>query len=576
MQYNEAMLQRLQKQVWVLPLFVSLALILFIYRGILVQPSNYLPDSFDFPYYAWVLDHVLQFIGGTHQSLFTTNAFFPFENSYFFSDLLIPQALFGLLPHLLGANPIFITNWIIITTLFANSVAAIYLWKRLTKSTLVLTFATISTALSPFILLQRGHLQMMTIWPFLIIIGLLLRQHKKPFIAVAIGLLWTLQLLASAYLAIFLIICVGWMVVVELLTKSEKKALLIFYTILMVVAGATGGPILVKYKAVQESYGATINYGEYITYNAHLSDYLFIPYQTLGSKVTEKWQTFNQHTGGEKASFPGLALVSLAALGMFNYQKQKKSFQITIPLHSEHLFFLGLLVLGVLFSLGPRLFINGAYAQLPLPYAIPLKGIPFFTAIRATARWSWLAFLALSYFSLVGFSKIKQKKRLFFSALFAICMYCVEIIPVQTSAVAMNQGLEVLPALQENCNQQKSVLIYPITQQHEQADMFTNLSNKTEHLLRTTQHDCQVVNGYGGFEPPQYKEFEISLDQAIENNDFDLFISLAQQKNLSMILLESSYIAAEQKQSLDNYLETSQLSILSADKDRWYLIDISK
>ena len=575
------MLKRFQKQNWLIPFLISTFVVLFIYRGILANPSAYLPDRFDFPYYAWLLNHVLQFITGSHQSLFTTNIFFSFENSYFFSDLLIPQALLGLIPYLLGANPIFVTNFVIIGTFILNILAAIYLWKNWLKNTWALSFATLVTALSPFVLIQRGHLQMMTTWPFLLIIALLIHKQKTYKSALLIGILWIIQLLGSAYLAIFLIVCIGWMAILELIIRPNKKQVFLFYVLLGVTATALGGPILLKYKMVQQSYGVTINYGEYITYNAHLSDYLFIPYHTLGQQLSAKWQHFNKHTVGEGAMYPGIALIGLAALGLLKYKKQKNTFQLTLPLNITHLFFLGLLVIGGVFSLGPRLFVNGAYTQLPLPYIVPLKLLPFFTAIRATARWSWLVYLALGYFSVLGLSIFKSKRTTTMVSIAAICLFLIEIIPLGSSSFNLSHALNTTDVAIANCqNGDNSLLIYPITQQHLEADLYTNLARKTEHLLKSTQHSCHLVNGYGGFEPPAYKQLENDLNLAIQNNDLPTFITLAQQKGITMILLESKFLAEENKIYLDTVLHDVSLenevnaTIIEEQTDNWYLLKL--
>lgn len=564
---------------WLWSFIISSFLVLIVFRTILINHSTHLLDAFDFPYYAWVFDHALDFITFQPNTLFaTTNAFFPLTNTYFFSDLLIPQALIGgLVPYLLGFIPITITNSIVVTTLLLNTAAATWAWhKRFTRFG-PLVFATIATALSPFIFTQLGHVQMVSFWPSLLVIGLLLdTKHFSVKSAVLIGLLWAVQLLASVYLAVFLLCIIGWFWLVASLVERQFRTSIIFAVVFGMTALLLGGPIFAKYYLVKQQYSITKPLHEFITYSAHPTDYLFIPYNTIGSTLTAKWQQLNHHVIGELAAYPGTAVLLLAAIGIFSATVTRKKWQLSITPNTDTLFFLGLIIIGFISSLGPRLSFNGSYVHLPLPYWLPLKVLPLLEAVRATARWSFLLYLGLTFFAARSLSKLKSATWLNALSFGAVLLFVIELVPFGITSQPVNAALATDHPITVFCQTPHNLLIFPMTQQHIGASLTSNLSYKTQELLRSTIHRCNVVNGYGGFEPPAYQQLEQQLNFAI-GSDIPAFWELLKQHNVNAAMIHSEMLNAESKALVDDYFaaSASALTVVDSQPGSWYLVQLN-
>jgi hypothetical protein len=578
------MFKKLLNQAWLWPITITTALICLVFRGIVTHHSTHLLDLFDFPYYAWVLDHALDFFTfQPHSSFFTTNAFFPFTNSYFFSDLLLPQALVGLIPYLLGFNPITITNFIVVGTLILNAIAAVWLWQARFKNTWSLTLATLTTTLSPFIFTQRGHLQMMTLWPMLLVVGILLRKKSLGWkLGILVGLLWVLQLMASFYLSIFLLFVIGWDWLVTTYKEKDLRTHIPFLATFGMTCALLGGPILIKYYQVKQQYSIATATNEYITYAAHPSDYLFITFPTFGQQLTEPWQRFNHHGIGEIAAYPGTAMLLLALFSLVKIKKNKQTIQFQFATDKDTLFFLGLMTMGFIFSLGPRLSFNGSYAHLPLPYLLLLKIIPLLESIRATARWSLLLYLGVTYFAAKTLETLKLKKQWQFLPLIVIIGYVFEMVPLQLSAEPVSAALDNNHPITRLCQQPTTLAIFPFTEQHLEASLTTNLARKTQELLRSTIHHCRLVNGYGGFEPPGYQQLEQQLNYAI-GTDLNSFWHILRDNQVKVVMIDSHYLNPKSKVKVDTFfadyalsnMQQPPITILDQQPGSWYLVEVN-
>lgn len=156
---------------------------------------------------------------------------------------------------------------------------------------------------------------------------------------------------------------------------------------------------------------------EIIANSGNITDYQYFLPKTLFSKIpiVEKYNQ-NVRFTTERMSFPGIIIMIGALFGIFTYKTKKKSIYL--------LFFLALIGLGFVFSLGPRLMINGQYKILPLPYLLFLKQFEFLFSIRLTHRWAIFLIIGLVYFSSKYYSKLSK------SFIFVILiLFFIESVP---------------------------------------------------------------------------------------------------------------------------------------------------
>lgn len=551
-----------------------LLLTIFIFRSLLFNLSTNLFDWFDYPLMVWTIfqnvDHLrsLSFDG-----FFNSNIFYPFQGTLLFSDLLLPQSLMVLPLTFLSQNKILDFNIVFFVTLVLNLLAVNFFWNKLITDRLIRFFAVLSTAYSPYFFLTFGHFQMISFWPMFFGLAFLFEKNLTVKKITVVAIFAAIQFLASVYLCIFMLFLIGVWFCLKTLLERNRQSLIINIkqlTIFLVVFLALAGPFLYKYIQVKNAYGIVRDYGEYVLYSAHLSDYVFeTHYHSLFDNFFPviKWNQFNQHSIGESAGFPGFVLFGLGVLGLFIYHQNKKKFSLTLPLEFNHLYFLSLSLLGFVFSLGPRLSVNGFYTAIPLPYLLPLKLIPLFEPIRANARWSLLFYFGLVYFAVIGLQKLGKKYDLRLLVLLFTILYVIEIIPINKQTESKKYNPVVYKIISNNCfNSGQILLEYPFTQFSKDANILTNLTYKTQMMMASLEHKCQLVNGYSGYTPKDYDRYESQLAVTVENSDEAGFGKLLEQRNVKFFKLNKDYLYPDRVVTIEKMLKKEAAGILVDDE----------
>lgn len=536
----------------------------YLFRSLLFDLSNSLLDWNDYPYYVWTISQNVQhFATLSFDGIFNTNSFYPHQGSLLFSDVLFPQSIIAFIWQLIlvpyDQEPILIFNITFFTTLLLNIIASNFLSARLFNKQSTKFLATAILSFSPFFFLQYGHFQMISFWPGLFALGFLFSDQQSNKInlrnSLIIGLWLSIQLYASVYLGVFFLVvvllCKLFRVSASLIRKKLDKSLIHSTALVLLTFAILAGPLVYKYKLVQSSYEIGINYSEYIYYSANITDYLFImPYTVLGDLLAP-WNKFNFHTGGEPIRNPSILLTVLAILGIFSFSINKSFISITIKKNTRHIFFLAVLLLGFIFSLGPRLSVNGTYLHIPLPYHLFVKTVPIFEPIRATNRWYFVFFIGLWYFSMKYIDKKIISKKLLF-IIFVI--YCLEIIPFSIKANAQSYYPDSYLSIQNECKVDSEVLLeLPITPFKEKIGLIEYLQYRTSTLLASTKHQCDIVNGYSGLTPSEYQDYDQQLFAALSNKNQELFIDLLSLKDVRIIKLNKDYLENNLNEIYENW-----------------------
>lgn len=524
---------------------------MLIFPGIFLHPQSHLVDWFDYPYYVWTLSSVADSLSSMNSSgFFNAKIFYPFESVLLFSDLLIPQTIIWKLSSLFSQSAITNFNVSFIATIYLNAVAAFIFWKTITKNKLQQAVATIITTFSPYFFTQFHHFQMISFWPLLLAMSYLpISKSSNTLIkrSVWIGFWLAVQFLASVYLAFFgitmvLIFCSST-ILVDFIT--DKKFVWQRYKIgtLSFVVGSVvwlliAGPFLYKYVQAQHSYNITRQYSEYVLYSAHITDYLFSStYQSLESHLLGRLNALNDHTVGELAVFPTFTLVILTTIALIKIVKNKEY-------NKTNVFFSLLLISGFIFSLGPRLNVNGEFLGLRLPYLLVLKLYPLAEPIRAVARWSFLLYFASIYFSIKAIGQLKLSSLVILSILI---IYILEVLPINPQTSSYMYITPSNEVLSQQCQPETKVLLeYPITQTAEGVNVATNLRYRSTAMLASLESNCTLVNGYSGYDPQDYLRFEGELNQAVKDLDKQAFDDLLEQRNIELLRINKSQMATEQ------------------------------
>lgn len=537
------------------PLYLAafLLILFFVFRNLILNISTNLLDWRDYAYIIWVMfqsiTHItnLDFI-----NFFETNAFYPNKLTLMFSDILLPQALI-LLPFLsLTKNLILSFNITFIITFILNFISLFLFWKQIFKKELIAFLGALFFIFSPFFHLELSHFQMLTFWPFFLALYFLFKYDVKPKYKylILIGLLLTTQFLSSVYLSVYLIFAILIFYTIRLVLQKELKSVATKASIIFIVFILTGGIFIKGYIDMKNTYNIERDIKEYITYSANLSDYLFTsqiksilhqsPLMQLWNKADKNW--------GTHSSFPGFLLFLLTLYGLFKLTKGKQSLSINLELNRQKAFFIILIISGFIFSLGPRVIFNGTYAHIPLPFSAVLKFIPLADATRVPARWSFIFFLGVIYFSLVALNKLEGKKykKIIFFLIFVI--FVLEYLPTNIQSAKDSYITSDYKILKDICSKEKKVLLeLPLTHLDAYPNILEGLRYITVMELSSTYHNCFLVNGYSGYDLPDNFILAGTLSKFIENQQIGAFLEELRSRNIDYVKFNQYYFINDLK-----------------------------
>lgn len=531
------------KKLFLFFLLVYVCILLYIFRSMFFNLSNKLYSWLDVPYVIWLIYQGVEKITNFNFTEFgSTNIFYPLQNSYFFSDLLLPQAFLATPLTIFIDNPILVFNLLVILTFLLNYLSLYLFWSIWFKKPWQRFLASIVFIFSPFFHLQFGHFQMMSYWPFFLSLYFFIRNKNNKFkdlFFTAIFLI--IQFLSSVYLSIFLIFTLLLKVFLNFIfDKKIKKIKEFFIVFLIFLIGASY--FIFGYISINRDYNFSRNYGEFVTYSAHVSDYIFtnrIQSLLYNTQLFNTWNRYNGHFIGESASFPGCAMFSAFFLSLFSLNKKNNNTKLVIKLSQQKIFFLLLIIFGFVFSIGPRINFNGYYSGIPAPYALILKYIPFIDSIRALARWSFLVYIGFTYFFINFLKNKKNVVIIFFVAFFLIEMLPVNLLGTKEEYIDKSSDL----ILKEACSNKRKVLLeIPFNHLMVEGGAIKGLNYISKRQLASTYHNCYLVNGYSGYEPLDQVKYYNELNNSLIENNLEITINLLNERKISFIRINYDLI----------------------------------
>lgn len=559
-------------------LFLFLIFLLILggcFYSLLLNINSNLIDWFDYPLVTWLILQSAEKIKDLQfTNFFDTNAFYPYKNTLFFSDSFIPQAIIVLPLTFFTTNHILIMNILFFITFILNYISTFLFWRQLFKNSFVGFIGAILTVFSPFTHLQLSHFQMLNFWPFFFGAYFLIKEdHLKSYRnTILVGIFLAVQFLAGVYLSVFFCFFVLLFYFAKLLFSPQKQKIVKHLLLVFIVFLLIDGIFIKGYLDTKAEFKVTRDVGEYIQYSAHLSDYIFpLGYKSVfwSLPVFGIWNTFNKHTVGELGTFPGITLLALSVLSIFTIFKKNKTSYFAIKLSRERLFFLGLVFLGILFSLGPRLSFNGQYAHIPAPYLLLLK-LPLFEAVRALARWNFLFYIGLIYFSLDFIQTRvllkKHKKKLFLIPI--LFFIALEYIPWNLKTHSESYTSADYTLLKNMCDDQKKVVLeVPITHFDTSGGVAEGLNYISKTELSSLYHECFLVNGYSGYDLPQIQKLKDEFYQFSNSGNGEDLLKLLNAHKVQILKYNKDKIKKEKEGSISATLieltESGKLKSLS-------------
>lgn len=546
---------------------VFLILITVVFRTLVFNISTNLPDWRDYALSNWIMYQDIHHIeNGNFSHFFDTNAFYP-NNRYslLFADTFLPQALIELPFLAVTRNIILAFNITFLIVLILNYLSSFLFWKIIFKKSLISFFGALFVVFSPFFYLEYGHFQILNFWPLFFSLYFLLRANKNSSTRNLIfsGLFLSIQFLASVYISVFLIFIIFIYYLVKSITQGKiltyLKHLAIIFAVFLLICG-----IFIKgYIDMRGYYNIQRDIREYINYSASLSDYIFTnPINSIVHKspLMNFWNSFNKNSGTETA-FPGFLISILAIYGLFTLKREKGVLSFKINLTFLDGFFLILLLSGFIFSLGPRLKFNGVYSYIPTLYYPLIKIVPFLEAIRAPVRWSFLFYLGTIFFALQGIEKLSKELKLTYLCIGIFIFFIFEYIPFNITTHAETYINSDYSYLKTFCTSKKLTLLeIPVTHLNVVPDIITGVNYISKVELSSTYHNCNLANGYSGYDMPSIFNLGFQLDQIIRSQSAEQFVAILKVNKIDVVKVNFDYLEGSLKEPMNIMLKKLEKS----------------
>lgn len=542
---------------------IPILLILYFWKESILNINDHLYDWNDTLYTIWIIQNNLDhFKTLDFKNIYETSAMFPFkyslsfaEHLYFPSLLLLPLSFFITNPiaqmniYLVANHILVFVSFFLLISLFVKN-----FWARLISAFYI--------SFSPYFFTQLGHIHMLSFWPLLLSLYFLFKdkdsKQRKNLNLILSGLFLGFQFTTGAYPGIMGFSIVNIYFFSRIIFEKKYSLILRQFLTVILVFFITAGVSIYGYYLAKQEYGGHRDIREFLIYSAHLSDYVFAPRNqnsfAYSNDLVGIWQKFDQHNYGEKAAFLGFIPLLIISLYLFKVKKESNSFNISLNLNNFTFFLVVLMIAGFIFSLGPRLHVNGQYLQIPLPYYLVLK-FPFIESLRALARWSFLLFLASSILIGLGLDKytayLSKKYSLKISQIagaFIFLLFIFEFYPSPLKATTKYWWDDAYQFMKTDlCTKNHpAVLEYPFTYKNYDADIMKDLQYKTNILLASTQHKCKVLSGFSGYEPDSYIELRNNLEGGLGEDQIgrlkEIGITYVKINKLSMLEEESNLL----------------------------------
>lgn len=546
-------------------LTIPVLLILFYWKNTLLNMSDHLYDWNDTLYFIWLIqNHIHNLTSFNFANLYDATAMYPFKYALSFGEQFFFPALIALLISQFNQNPIFQLNFLLVINHILIFVSFYLLVSLLVKNYWSKIIAAFYFSFSPYFFAQLVHFQMVFFWPLLFSLYFLFKDremkktNKKNLLFS--GLFLGIQFMSSVYLGTMELLAVMLFFAVRLFFERKIISLSKQALILLVVFLLTAGISIYGYMLAKNEYGGKRELGEFITYSAHLSDYIFSVKNHTSflyrNPLVVRWNSFDHHNLGEKAAFIGFLPLIIVFFYLIKYDRDKKTLAFSIRLNKLTLFLVLMGLLSFIASLGPRLNVNGAYLYLPLPYDLAIKSVPLIEFLRALARWFSLVTLATALLLALGLDnffdnltkKISQKK-VSIIGLLILGLFILEFYPEPLEVSKKEWWSEAYSFMRDELcvKNTAAVLEYPFIYRNKDGGLIKDLQYKMVILLASTKHSCKILSGFSGYEPPSYIEIKKQLD----NNGIDeIDLALLRKLGFKYIKLNKFAISEEEKISL--------------------------
>ena len=559
----------IKNKIFILSTVFIFILFLIYNHTLLFNISTGLTDWLDYPLMVYILEQNIKHFSTLDFANFgNISMFYSSPGGMYFTDLLLPQSLIGLLIYPFTKNYILIHNIIFFVMALLNIISLHFFWSKIFKKKIIVFLLSLMFVFSTYTFSMYYHYQMLSYSFFFFSLGLLMtaKSNKHYFYS---GIFSGLQFLASAYLGIYSVttslIFYFWQLYKERNFKKTVKTELLFLVGFLIIAGY----FLFKFVEVKKLHNIQRSAELYVNSSMQVTDIFFNQLPSIWTtKFYYKINVYSQRLGNEIFSI-GYIILFVSLFGAYKLNKTK------LTKKDQYIkgFLLLLLVWGIVAVLGPRLSINVKYLATPLPYILPLKLTPFFDALGVVSRWFFLLQIVLLYFvgyAFLYFFENYPFKKAIQLIMIILVLYSIEIIPVKHRKIVNTYKNYGYDQIISKCTPSDVVLEYPFSPESPITTTEMNLEYWTKMLLNQMHYDCQLVNGYSGFQPKHISDYFDNFHNAVLREDLPTIKDLLAQKNVKFVKINRNYLLPDSIETLKTIFKRDEFEILENDLN--YLI----
>jgi hypothetical protein len=438
----------------------------------------------------WILAWIAHQLPRDPARLFSANIFYPEPYSLAFSEPLVVQGLLGAPMFWLGASPVLVYNVLLLAGLALTGWATAFVVMRWTGDRMAALVSGVIVAFNAHTLTRLPHMQAQHVWflPLaLLSLDALLRRARWSS-AVWLTIWFTLQALTSIYLLVFTAIALmaatavrpeDWIgdafpgVAPKLLAAAALASLLLT-------------PFLLPYWRLSGA-GFERSVDEVAWFSANFRDYWTTPSRVHGWLGTS--------ARGSTSLFPGAFALALAFLALV-WPPRLRDRRLRMCLAFG--------VVGVVLSLGPA--VPG--------YTVLYFATPLLQAVRASARFGYLAIVAVAIAA--GFGMALLRQRLLNRNRLRLALTWLLFLGVLIEPIAAPIGYERfsgVPDIYRRLDDIPNAVVAHLPFPPPEA-LFRN----APYMLGSTEHFKPLLNGYSGFIPPSYVDHFLRLTDFPSND----------------------------------------------------------
>jgi len=333
-------------------------------------------------------------IGDLFRGYWDAPLFHPTTGTFALSE---PQPLTGLVfapLAFLSSNPVLAFNLVLLAALTLNGIAGRRLARTLGARPVAAAVTGALAVALPFVAAQLGVLQLVMVFPLLLLIDAVLRWAAAGGRrrAVEIGLWLAVAFLTCGYYGLFAVVVIGPSALVLVRRTWLTRARALDLVVMAAVFAVLALPFLVPQARITADYSRSEETIESLS--ADTSDFLRLPAGAAGVDVVP-WV---QDPAGGHALYPGTVLLAAAVAGTVVAARRAAADPTATDRNRQPTFLLVGLMVAHLLSLGLNLSLGGWQ-----PYQVVRRVVPGFESLRSPFRadvLSQLFALALASYAL--------------------------------------------------------------------------------------------------------------------------------------------------------------------------------